>query len=103
MMGCSVHSQSEGFVEHNGLNTGIMAGHAYNTLRLGFVFSTFHSIIDVFELPFSESEKETRKNYHNNHRMLRIRNPWGWGEWTLKWSETSEYRCKLMEFMPMIR
>jgi len=46
-----------------------MNGHAY-------------SIIDVFELEYSEEEKilienQLKKpNYHNNHRILRIRNPW---------------------------
>lgn len=29
-------------------------------------------------------------NYHDNHRILRIRNPWGFGEWELKWSEKED-------------
>ncbi len=49
-----------------------MSGHAY-------------SVIDVFELNYLDKYKEGKTNYHKNHRLLRIRNPWGYGEWKLKW------------------
>ena len=42
-MGCSVDSQDVGFVDIDGIDSGIMAGHAY-------------SIIDVFELKYNEYE-----------------------------------------------
>ncbi len=40
-------------------------------------------------------EANIEPNSHNNHRMLRLRNPWGYGEWTMKWSEKGEYEEKL--------
>ena len=42
-MGCSVDSHDVGFVDIDGIDSGIMAGHAY-------------SIIDVFELKYNEYE-----------------------------------------------
>jgi calpain, invertebrate len=52
----------------NGYRSGIMAGHAYG-------------IIDVFEIPDQEM-----RNIRKTHRILRVRNPYGHGEWTGKWS-----------------
>lgn len=34
--------------------------------------------------------------------MLRIRNPWGHGEWQMKWSENEDYLAHLESFMPQI-
>ena len=39
--GCSIDSRDHGFVELDGIDSGIMAGHAY-------------SIIDVFEVKYNE-------------------------------------------------
>lgn len=95
-MGCSVDSQDHGFVELDGIDSGIMAGHAY-------------SIIDVFEVKYNEQElkliaaNEKTPNYHNNHRLVRIRNPWGYGEWTMKWSEHPDYRKLVDSHMDSIR
>jgi hypothetical protein len=73
-------------MELNGLDTGIMSGHAYG-------------INDVFELPSNDSQ-----NYHKSHRLLKVRNPWGHGEWKLKWSENEEYiELKLRKHEPDIR
>ena len=50
-----------------------MSGHAYG-------------ILNVFEIPDPKV-----KNYHKSHRLLVIKNPWGYGEWKLKWSENPDY------------
>ena len=42
-MGCSAEGETEGFIYIDDENTGIMSGHAY-------------SIIDVFEIKYSEEE-----------------------------------------------
>jgi hypothetical protein len=52
----------------DGMPSGIMTGHAYG-------------IIDVFELVNEEMGR--------THKMLRIRNPWGKGEWKGKWADGS--------------
>lgn len=49
-----------------------MSGHAY-------------SLNDNFELYDEEME-----NPRKTHRLLRVRNPWGRGEWKGKWSDDSE-------------
>lgn len=71
-MGCSVSGGTEQGVRIDGVPTGIMSGHAY-------------SLNDVFELHDSEME-----NARKTHRLLRVRNPWGRGEWKGKWSDMSE-------------
>ena len=73
MMGCSAVGDTELYMQMNGLDTGIMSGHAYG-------------IIDVFEL-----KDDQCKNYHKSHRLLKVRNPWGHGEWKLKWSEHPDF------------
>jgi len=85
-MGCSAEGETEGFIDINGENSGVMSGHAY-------------SVIDVFELDYLPDIKENKKNYHGNHRLLRIRNPWGYGEWKLKWSENEEERERLEKYL----
>lgn len=77
MIGCSAEGETEGYIKLEDISTGIMSGHAY-------------SVIDVIELPWTEDEKATKKNAHKTHRLLRVRNPWGMGEWKLKWSENEE-------------
>ncbi len=67
-MGCSAENETGDYIQINGVSTGLLSGNAY-------------SIIDVFEIEYSPAEKEAiaagKKipNYHNNHRLLRIRNP----------------------------
>jgi hypothetical protein len=72
MMGCSVSGDVERQIMIDGCPSGIMTGHAYG-------------IIDVFELPYPEQNKERK-----THRIMRIRNPWGKTEWKGKWSDNSE-------------
>ena len=78
LMGCSVTGGTEKFIilvqsiRIDGVDTGIMSGHAY-------------SLNDVFELADKEME-----NPRKTHRILRVRNPWGRGEWKGKWSDDSE-------------
>jgi hypothetical protein len=55
-----------------GEKCGIFSGHAYG-------------LMDVFDIPDSEMV-----NPRKNHRLLRVRNPWGFGEWIGKWGDTSE-------------
>jgi calpain len=81
MMGCSADGGTEANIKMNGEDCGIMSGHAY-------------AVIDVFEIP-----DEDCKNYHKSHRLLKIRNPWGYGEWKLKWSEEEIYRAKFDKFI----
>lgn len=70
-MGCSRSGGTEHGVIIDGCDTGIISGHAYG-------------IINIFELldPNMENPRKT-------HRMLQIRNPWGKGEWSQKWSPES--------------
>ena len=84
MLGCSAEGGTELYIKINDEDTGIMSGHAYG-------------ILDVFELPDKNS-----KNYHKSHRLIKIRNPWGYGEWKLKWSEDPNYIEKLDKFLPKI-
>lgn len=73
MLGCSKTTKGgpiESKITLDGYETGLLAGHAY-------------AILDAFELP-EISNKEKR------HRLIRIRNPWGFGEWKLKWSDNDE-------------
>ena len=72
LMGCSVLGGTEKNVVIDGVNTGIMSGHAYG-------------LNDVFVLEDPDMENERR-----THRLLRVRNPWGRGEWTGKWADDSE-------------
>lgn len=72
LMGCSVTGGTEKSIRIDGVDTGIMSGHAY-------------SLNDIFELADEEME-----NPRKTHRLLRVRNPWGRGEWKGKWSDDSE-------------
>ena len=71
-MGCSVTGGTEHSVRIDGVDTGVMSGHAY-------------SLNDCFELDDPEREEERK-----SHRLMRVRNPWGRGEWTGKWSDDSD-------------
>lgn len=85
LMGCSVTGGTEKSIRIDGVDTGIMSGHAY-------------SLNDVFEIENLEREEERK-----SHRLLRIRNPWGRGEWKGKWSDDSEeidkFEDKLNEYI----
>ena len=73
LMGCSVTGGTEKNVVIDGVNTGVMSGHAYG-------------LNDIFQLDDPDMDNER----HKFHRLLRVRNPWGRGEWTGKWSDDSE-------------
>lgn len=73
MMGCSSSGDTEGMINIEDEPTGILSGHAY-------------SVLDVIELPYLPEEKDKKKG-RGFHRILRIRNPWGYGEWLNKWSD----------------
>ena len=72
LMGCSVTGGTEHSIRIDGVDSGILSGHAY-------------SLNDVFEIPDENMEKERK-----THRICRVRNPWGRGEWKGKWSDDSE-------------
>ena len=72
LMGCSKSNKGEQEIMINGFRTGIVAGHAYG-------------IMDAFELPNPE-----KPGPRKTHRLLRIRNPWGWKEWNGKWGDKSD-------------
>lgn len=76
-MGCSAEGETEGFIFKEGENTGVLSGHAY-------------SLLDVIELPFLKEEAATKTKNRGFHRLLRIRNPWGHGEWKFKWSDIAD-------------
>lgn len=80
-MGCSADGATEEEIKINGEESGIMTGHAY-------------AITDIFELKDPSS-----KNSHKSHRLLKIRNPWGYGEWKLKWSEEEEFKDRTQKFV----
>lgn len=84
MMGCSAEGETETYIQIKGEDSGIMSGHAYG-------------IIDVFEIPDDKC-----LNYHKSHRLVKVRNPWGYGEWKLKWSENPDNIQKLDTFLPQI-
>ena len=71
-MGCSRAGATEqAYTTPDGQQSGIMTGHAY-------------SLNDVFEI-----EREDRPQKPKS-RILRVRNPWGRGEWRGKWSDESD-------------
>ena len=84
MMGCSADGGTESNIVVDEEDTGLKSGHAY-------------AIINIIELPCQECE-----NYHKSHRLLRVRNPWGYGEWQLKWSERGDEKEKLKKHMDQI-
>ncbi|CAK89170.1 unnamed protein product (macronuclear) [Paramecium tetraurelia] len=84
MLGCSAEGGTELYIKINDEDTGVMSGHAYG-------------ILDMFEIP-----DQSCNNYHKSHRLLKIRNPWGYGEWKLKWSETPDYSAKLDKWIDWI-
>ncbi|CAD8122270.1 unnamed protein product [Paramecium sonneborni] len=65
LMGCSAHGTGQ--VLLNGEETGLYKGHAY-------------SILHYFQLKDDQSRI---------HKLIMLRNPWGFGEWKLKWSDYS--------------
>jgi calpain-15 len=64
MMGCSM---SETYDQEQAEKQGIVAGHAYTLLAAARV----------------------RDQWGQEHRLVKLRNPWGSGEWNGKWSDKS--------------
>lgn len=85
MIGCSADGGTEHNITLDGEDTGLKSGHAY-------------AILDVLEIPNPKA-----KNYHKSFRLLRVRNPWGFGEWQLKWSENTENSDKLKNYVEDIK
>ncbi len=85
MMGCSADGITGKKVFLDEEDTGLIQGHAY-------------AVLDLIELKDSRAT-----NSHKSHRLVRLRNPWGKGEWRLEWSEDFERFKKLQEFFPMIQ
>ena len=85
MLGCSANGGTGNKIYYNDEDTGLIQGHAY-------------AIIDVMEL-----KNDDCKNYHKSHRLIRIRNPWGKGEWQLEWGEDVERFKKLEDNMDKIQ
>jgi hypothetical protein len=71
LMGCSRTGATEKTFQIDGEDSGVMSGHAY-------------SLNDVFAIHNSNNSKR------EHSRLLRVRNPWGRGEWKLKWSDFSD-------------
>lgn len=67
-----------------------MTGHAY-------------AIIDAFEIDWDEDIADKKSTYHRTHRLLRIKNPWGHGEWKFKWSESEGYKELLKKYYNKIQ
>jgi calpain, invertebrate len=86
-MGCSKSGENvrvEGIVlNEDGLDSGIKYSHAYGILK-------------AFEI-------DDKKNSGEKIRLVRVRNPWGYGEWTGAWcdesEEVEEYRDELTLLM----
>jgi hypothetical protein len=72
-MGCSNSGATEREVLIDGERCGIMSGHAYG----------LNDVIDIWDGPEGSKDR-------NNHRLLRVRNPWGRVEWNGPWSDYSE-------------
>lgn len=74
-MGCSKSNKGEQEIIVDGFRTGILAGHAYG-------------LMDAFEL--ADPDMQNPNPLRRSHRILRIRNPWGWKEWNGKWGDKSD-------------
>jgi len=70
MIGCSANGGTEHNILLDGEDTGLFSGHAY-------------AVTDVFEI-------DNKDNPGSKLRLLRIRNPWGKGEWTMRFNDESE-------------
>jgi len=72
MMGCSIQPHPKemraGQVEQKVGNTGLLMRHAYALIDVGVV----------------------RTKNNGRQRLVRLRNPWGFGEWTGPWSDGSD-------------
>jgi len=75
LMGCSAAGPTGKLVVLDEGPCGIMQGHAYG-------------INALFEI--EKKQENVVEGKQNQHRLLRVRNPWGRTEWTGKWSDKSE-------------
>lgn len=78
-MGCS--ASGEGMIMVDDENSGLYSGHAYGIMH-------YFKILD-----------NQMRNERKSHRILMLRNPWGFGEWKLKWSDDSD---EVDRFLPII-
>lgn len=86
LIGCSADGGTESAITYNDEKAGIYSGHAY-------------SLINPFTLDYLPEikSKHDDRNSHKNHRLVCLRNPWGFGEWLLKWSETEDVDDKIID------
>jgi hypothetical protein len=74
LMGCSIADKNAGIegiiLNEYGLDSGLKNGHAYGILK-------------AFEI-------DDKNNPGEKIRIVRVRNPWGYGEWTGAWNDESD-------------
>jgi len=73
LLGCSATGETEGMIRINNEETGLLSGHAY-------------SLINYFEL---KKDGDDGDEEGPEHRILRLRNPWGMCEWNGEWADDS--------------
>jgi len=61
----------------------------------GLHYSHAYSLLSVGELTIQESAGTAQKG--QRQRLLKLRNPWGQGEWSGAWSDDSEVQIQAIQ------